>query len=342
MRHAPISRSLPVFGGLLLVVACGTDPDPAAGIDEHTPLAEIDRRIVEDPGNALLYAERARYHERVDSAATALNDWRRAIQLDSTNASLHMGLGDLLFRLLRVEEAERSLVKASLLDPRATVPMLRLAELRLIQRRYPEAMDLTNNVLRIDLHNALAYHLKGWVHMEAGDTALAVSSFRTAIEQDPYMVAPYVQLGALFAVHHDPMAMEYYSSALEIDPQNVEALYGMGMYAQENGLDSLAMANYARIKELAPHDPHAWYNTGYILMEHRNDPVAARPQFARAMLVAPEYTEAYYNLGVTYERTGQLDSALVWYKRSLGVDPAFTAAAQGLSRLQSKGARVVR
>ncbi len=336
-----LPRILPIAAALLLA-ACDEKADPAAGLSADSPLAEIERRILENPNSAVLFAERARYHERVDSLDKALRDWRRAIELDTTNAALYQGLGDLSFRMLLVDEADRAFTKASQLDPRATMPLLRLSELRLLQRRNREAMELVNNVLRLDVHEARAYNLKGWIHLDGGDTALAVSSYRTAIEQDPYMIEPYLQLGALFSIHRAPIAVEYYRSALEIDPMNVEALYGMGMYAQEAGMDSVALANYDRIREIAPYYAHAWYNTGFILLEHQQDPMAARPYFVEAQRLAPDYSDAYYNVGVTYERTGQLDSAFHWYRMTLEREPEHELGALGLERLQAKGLRVGR
>jgi tetratricopeptide (TPR) repeat protein len=48
-----------------------------------------------------------------------------------------------------------------------------------------EAINEINEVLKLEKSNPKAYYLKGVIYKESGDTSLAVSSFMTAIEQDP-------------------------------------------------------------------------------------------------------------------------------------------------------------
>jgi tetratricopeptide (TPR) repeat protein len=342
-------RTIPYLLPFLLVTilaACGGKNGSRTGTEAGGTLAqavhEVDQRIIADPRNAALFAERALLNEQRDSLHLALNDWNRAITLDSANASHHLGLGDLYFRKVRLMDAERHLRRAATLDNNSPDARLKLAELKLLQREHTEAMGWANDALRIDKQHARGYYLKGWIHMEAGDTALAVSSYRTAIEQDPSMVDAFLQLGVLHAEKRDPLAMQYYNSALEIQPANTKALYALGMFAQENGMDSLALKCYARIKEIDPENVLAYYNTGYILLEHLREPEAARTEFSQVIDMAPQFTEAHYNRGVAYELQGRLDSAYLDYRRTLEVRPDYTAAAEAIGRLRSKGVRVTR
>lgn len=341
--------SLQACAFLLLTIlgACGekerdekTTTKPVNDIE--VALAELDKKIISSPTNAALFAERARLNEQRDSIPQALNDWTRAIAIDSARSEYHLGIGDLYFRKVQVEKADEHLRKAARLDPQAPEPRLKLAELKLLQREYPEAMGWANDALRLDEQNARGYFLKGWIHMEAGDTALAISSYRTAVEQDPSMEEAFVQLGVLHAAKGDPLAMQYYRTALDLDPNSTETLYALGMFAQENGMDSLAISCYDRIKELAPQNALAWYNTGYIQLEYKKNTAAARDEFTRAIALSPMFTEAYYNRGLTYELDGRTDSAVIDYRKALAVRPDYLPAASALERLVSKGVRVDR
>ena len=338
------SRTLSIFLSLWLF-ACNEDQNGGVqhlATSTDPAMAEVEQRIIASPANASLYAERARLNEQRDSVDLALNDWKRALALDSTSAALHIGIGDLYFRKVRLYDAEKHFRKAAMLDQKATEPRLKMAEMELLQRHHKEAMGWANDALRIDQQNARGYYLKGYIHMEAGDTALAVSSFRTAIERDPAMYLAYEQLGVLHAVKRDPLAMQYYNSALELRPDRTETLYALGMFAQENGMDSLALKCYDRIKQIDPRNAQAWYNSGYIHLEHLNDPATAQEHFSQAINRVPMFTEAYFNRGLAYERAGKLDSAYLDFKRSLALRPDLTAAAEGVSRLGSKGLRIQR
>lgn len=329
---------------LLLAALAGCTSDTANKADDQgpRPLADLEKRILATPTDASLFAERARYYETLDSGRLALNDWNRAIALDSMNVAYRISIADLYYRKVRIDEAEKVLLKAVDLSEQDTEARLKLAELKLVKRDYKGAMELANAALRIDPQSAQGYYLKGWIHMEGGDTLLAVSSYRTAVEQDPSFHDAFVQLGQLHAAVRDPLAVQYYSSALEVRPRSVEAWYGLGMFAQENGNDSLALHCYAQIKDITPSNPLAWYNTGYVLLELRDEPLEARPEFDQAVRLSPSWPEAYYNRGLTYELTGDLDSALVDYRRSLAIRPDMTLAAEGLGRLAAKGVQVRR
>jgi len=205
-----------------------------------------------------------------------------------------------------------------------------------------DAMAEVNDALRIDDQNARGYFLKGWIHREAGDTSLAISSYRTATERDPSYYDAYAALARLHAAKADPLAWQYHNSAVALRPNSVEALYARAMYAQENGRDSIALLDYARIKELDPKNPTAWYNTGYIFLEHQNRLPDARKEFNGAILRMPTYAQAYFNRGLTYEFEGDLDSAAADYKVALALQPTSDDAANGLDRLQSRGIRGLR
>lgn len=326
---------------ILLGAACTTKPG-TDGEKPTSPLAELEARIIASPTNAALFAERAVLFESMDSARLALNDWNRAIALDSTKVAYRISLADLYYRKVRISEAENVLTKAVAMSGDATEARLKLAELKLVKREYKEAMELANDALRLDPLNAQGYFLKGWIHMEGGDTTMALSSFRTAVEQDPAFLDAYIQLGQLHAAIGDPLSAQYYRSALEIQPRSIEAWYGLGMLAQEMNNDSMAIDCYARIKEIMPSNPLAWYNTGYVLLVLRDQPGEALAEFDQALQLSPSWPEAYYNRGLCYERGGQLDSALLDYRRSLTIRPDMTLAAEGLTRLAERGVSVRR
>lgn len=339
----PISRSL-AFNAFwcLALIACqapgGKEPRDAQAPEGS--LAWIEQRIIDNPDDAALFAQRAAFFEGIDSLALAEADWKRAIVLDSANSAWRLALGGLYFRKVRLVDAERSFQQAIELAPTSTDARSKLSELYLVQGRFKEAMAVANDALRLDPQNGRLYNLKGWIHRTAGDTDLAISSYQTAVERDPDLYDAYISLGILHAARHDALALDYYDAAIAERPTSIEAHYNKAMFAQEHDRDSLALACYARIKEIDPDYPLAYYNTGYILLEHQKKTLMAREQFQRAIAKMPTYTQAWYSRGVTYELEGRLDSAKADYEQTLRIDPTHTEAALGLSRLAAKGVKV--
>jgi tetratricopeptide (TPR) repeat protein len=329
---------------LLALAACDAPIDPIDGApaDGAAPfnLAQIEQAILADPGDPANYARRARYFEALDSVRLAESDWKRIIALDSLNPEWRIALGDLYFRTIRLADAELRFQEAIVKDPKTTIARSKLSEVYLMQARYKEAMVVANDALRLDPLDASLYNLKGWIHRTAGDTDLAISSYHTAVERDPQHYDAFVSLGIMHAARHDPLALEYYSSALEIRPESIEALYDKAIFAQDHGRDSLALACYERILAIDPKYPLAHYNKGFVYLEHQQRIPEARAAFKTAIDLLPDYTAAYYNRGLTYELEDKLDSALLDFQQALRLDPGFTLAAEGLGRLEERGVRV--
>ncbi len=327
----------------LLFASChgSADDQGTVASERRWTLASVDSAIIASPRNPALYAQRAKLNQQRDSFSLAINDWKRAIQLDSTNFRWRNGLGDLYFSKADLTNAEAQFLKARILAIDSTEARFKLAEIRLIRGEYVDAMAEVNDALRIDQQNAKGYFLKGWIHREAGDTALAISSYRTATERDPSFYDAYAALARLHAAQGDPLAWQYHNSAVALRPTSVEALYARAMYGQEHGHDSIALLDYARIKEIDPKNPTAWYNTGYIYLEHQDRFTAARKEFDGAIQRMSTYAQAYFNRGLTYELEGKLDSALTDYKVALALQPTLDDAAHGMDRLQKRGVKVL-
>lgn len=303
-------------------------------------LSAIDQRIVADPGNAALYVERSHLQEQRDSLDRAVADMLRAVGLDSLNAEHRIRLGDLQYRRIQLGEARDAFQRAVDLAPGNTEAKLRLGEVYMVLREYNKAMTLVNEALRIDPNAARGYFLKGFIHMETKDTTRAISSFRTAVEQDPQDYPSYMMLGQLSAARHDPLAGQYYSTAIDLRPSSVEAWYGKGMWAQNNGLDSMAITCYDRIKAIDPMNPLPWYNIGFIKLEHLGDPNGAKADLSKAIDLNTNYADAWYSRGVAMERTNQPDSAAANYQICLTIDPGHTLAAMAVGRLAGQGVRI--
>lgn len=353
MNMNPSSRLASIFPAsaaawvaVTCITACTNNPAPVQVPHADAPDAfqhamdSINTLIVADPKKATLYDYRSQLFLAVDSLPAATLDLERALKLDSTNVNRQLRMGDLYYRRQLVDKAKTRFEVAAKLDPKNTQAMLKLAEIDLLLRNYRESMNLVNQALRIDQHAAHGYYLKGWIHMETGDTALALSSFATAVEQDPQDYPVYIMLGKLSAAKKDPLAEQYYRTAITIRPKSVEAWYDLGMYQQENGKDSAALESYEHIMEIDSSNALAWYNTGYVQMEHLDDPQSAKGSFSKAIALEPAYVDAWFNRGLAMEKLDQLDSAAANYQVALSIRANYPLASYGLDRLAAKGVRI--
>jgi tetratricopeptide (TPR) repeat protein len=91
--------------------------------------------------------------------------------------------------------------------------------------RDDEALLELRRVLTIEPMNAEAYLLKGHIYIRRGDQETAISALKTAIFWDAKLIDAHILLGRIFLERNDrAQAMTYARSAMQIDPNNQEAI----------------------------------------------------------------------------------------------------------------------
>lgn len=294
---------------------------------------KVSDEIIESPNNPNLYIKRALAYQDRGLMELARKDVKRALSIDSTASYFHQVLGEINFLDGELRPARLSLEKATKLDDSNTDAWLKLAEVYFILRRYEEAIDAVNEALRIDDQLEQGYFIKGYVYKELGDTTRAKSSFQTTIEVNPDHYEAYMELGSLYAFQGNPLALEYFNSALDLKPKSAEAFYHKGMFLQAGSKYDEARNTYQKLLQADPNNVLAYYNLGYLhLTEYLNFDTAAL-YFDSVLTVQPDYVEAMYNKGLAYEEMELYGEAETAYRNALSINPQYDPAAKGLSRI---------
>ncbi len=301
--------------------------------DQKDPIEQLSAEIIDDPNDPNLYVKRAMAYRNNKMMQLAIRDSERAIAIDSTVSYFHTVRGELQFQSGELREARLSLEKAITLDDTNTDALLKLAETNFLLRRYEEALGYTNDALRVDDKLAQGYFIKGFVYKELGDTALAISSFQTATEVNPDHYEAYMELGNLSAYQGNPLALEYFNTALGIKPKSAEALYSLGMYLQAGAQYDKALETYQRLINVDPDNFLGYYNTGYLYLTEYGKYETALAYFDTVLTIDPSYMDARYNQGVCHEEMNEPEQAIAIYRDVLEVSPDYTLAAKGLERL---------
>ncbi len=136
---------------------------------------------------------------------------------------------------LRVEQPQRRDFLSVVLSQREATPVAKAVsetEKLLVQARTQfkngnddDAMITLRRVLASEPMSAESYLILGKIHLRRGDLDQAASSFKTALFWDNRMVDAHVSLGKIYLEKGDCLQVKNYSvSALEVAPENVEAL----------------------------------------------------------------------------------------------------------------------
>lgn len=326
---------------ILLLASCGgrqqktNVQQPKDGVFAHPSVAIISTQIEANPKDASLFYKRAKALRDLREDSLALNDFKKATQLDSSKAIYFSAIGELLFEHKDVEGSVKWFKKAIEIDPKDPVAHLKFAKMLMFVNDNKKAFDEVNTVLRRDPYNAEAYFLKGMVYKNMNDTAKSISSFTTAVQVDPYYQPAVLQLAMIYAAKKDTLALSYFDNAFIADTTQMVALHGKAMFYQDLGQLEKAKLMY---KKCIIHDAQyadAYFNMGWILMQQDSLEKAIR-QFDFVTKIEPTNAEAYYNRGVCKELLKRKPEALMDYKQAVEFAADYKEAKDGVQRLSAQ------
>jgi len=312
----------------------GTEISESSNRDSGDSLLEsINQLIRKDLNNPDLYLRRAAIYDSLDDVKMAVQDLDRAFLIDSTYLPTILSQADFLARRGKVELGLKMLERGKRHHPESSKLYEQFAELFLIAGNNSLALKNADLAIKYDKFNANAYYLKGYNFLEIGDTAKAISSYQTAVEQNPKHFDAYLELGYIYSAMDDPLALEYFENALSIKPTEKRVLYAKGMYEQSHELYNEAMQTYLKATKHHPNFREAYYNLGYLHLSYLGLYRQATIHFTEAIEVDPNYYEAYYNRGYSFEMLGDIGNAAKDYRKALSINPEYDLAAKGLSRV---------
>jgi tetratricopeptide (TPR) repeat protein len=296
-------------------------------------LKAINQKILENPNNADLYNERAKIYLALKQNEDAVSDAKRAIRIDSTKAEYYLTEADIFFAANETRNSKEALELIVKKFPTNTEGLLKLGELYYLVKQYDNAFAKINDALKINVNLAKAYYLKGSIYKETGDTAKAISSLETAIEQDNKNYGAFLDLGLIYGARKNTIALEYFENAISINPARTDGLYAKAKLLQDLNKTDEAIAIYNRILATDSLHEFSLYNIGAIELDVKKDIKAALGHFTQAINANPKYAEAYFARGVCYQELKDKNNAFADYNMCLQLKPNYEPAVEALNSL---------
>ena len=145
------------------------------------------------------------------------------------------------------------------------------------------------------------------------------------------------QLGAAMAYLHAQRWSEAEArahGALEVVPDNADALHVLALVFAHTGRGSDAVSTLQRVCEIAPTNAEAVRNLGLVLKAMgRNDDAILR--FRQLTALAPSFADGHFQLAATLHQAGELESAANVYRRVVSLEPGHSGAREALAVIAS-------
>ncbi|MFN0279784.1 MAG: tetratricopeptide repeat protein [Pyrinomonadaceae bacterium] len=238
-----------------------------------------------DKGSKLL-AGVGEYYIQQSDLDNAIDTFREAMTLDTTNVAAKLGFSEAL-ALKGNDKLEKNLPT--------------------------EAKALFLEALQSNPKNSAAYFGLGEVYSELDQTTEAIASYEKSLENDPNLTEIYVPLGILYFQTNDiTKADDMLTKAIAAAPERAETQYFYGLVRSAQNRNDEAVTAFQKARTIDPNYAEAFYRAGDTLVALKR-PAEAVPEFQKAVELKKDYFEAYFGLGGALYDVGNYAESVAAY-----------------------------
>jgi tetratricopeptide (TPR) repeat protein len=323
-----------IFVCVLALIACETKKDAVIITDKN-----IDALLKAEPNNVEYLIYNGEKKIKVYDYKAALADGAIALKLDPKNTAAMMVYAQSLANyanrtITDVATAQGFYNKILKIEPKNKRALIGIAATYSEQGDYKKSFSFINKCIMIDKKYRDAYIIKGSNFLALGNRKFAYSSYETAVQQDPKFYEGYLALGYMYTEDKDTIALQYYQTALTLNPKSTDAQYGIAMSHQENKKYDLAMQAYRDLLVIDPNYYFAYFNQAYIKQFYQNDIDSANIFYRKSLDLEPESVKSWHNLGLVYLSQNRPDDARRAFNKALEYNPNFALSREQIEKFR--------
>jgi tetratricopeptide (TPR) repeat protein len=302
-------------------------------------IRDIDSLIQKFPDSVSLLIEYGHFYLDKYQFDKVIPSASKAFRIDSNNVESRMLYALMLNNkpdrtLEEVVSAQRNFGVVLKKQPKNLRALVQKASTYSLMQNFDNSFKYINEALRIDPRYRDAYVLKGTNYLSLGKVDLAKSSYETAVQQDPEFWFAYLNLGNLYLAENNKVCIEYYTTAVDIKPDDMDLLYSLAYAHQTFGNVDQSLETYRHMLEVDSTFAMAKFQQGHIKQFLEKDRDSAMFFYNEAIIMEPTFVEAWHNLGMCHEAKGDRPKALSAYGKALKYKPDFELSRKAADRLR--------
>lgn len=258
----------------------------------------------------------AYYQDKLNEALFFVN---KALDIDQRDVDFINLKGSILFRLGKVDDAQKIYESSLKIDKRNSQTLSSKASVEYKLGNKPEALSLLKRATKSNEANANAWYNLGVISYDDGkfDNSIAYFNKSLTYSEDPYS---YGYLGMILRkqAKYDE-ALQIHNKAIQLDPQNPEHYYNKGVALAFMENHEEALTYFATTLNLNPMHINARINKAVALYRlKRND--EAFLEIQHAIRLDGNNLIALNSLSIMLEDKGLFDQAENIYERIIEID----------------------
>ena len=162
-------------------------------------------------------------------------------------------------------------------------------------------------------------NIRGAAYAALMEPAKAKACFQKALEINPQNIDALNNKGnILFSANELDQAIACFEQAIDINPRYAEAHFNLGRAYCAKGEFYSAIKSHTRALKIRPDFVDALNSKGTALKELGELDVAI-DSFQRAIELKEDFCDAFYNLGTVHAQKGDFDSAEICFKKAINI-----------------------
>jgi tetratricopeptide (TPR) repeat protein len=315
---------------LISLFSCGPKEDSFEG-----RFIIYSQQIEDNPGKPEGYYELGKLYIEQKKYPAALKQFNKATHLKKDYSEAYREKGITLFYLKQFQDAEKAILKSFRLNPAQPNIATDLGSIYLkngnIKKAflYLQVAKKRGNNLHIVFNNLGAAHAKkgenkealklwkqalknnsstpetyvnmGVVYEKTGQKKKALIAYQKALELDKSNAMAHYNLGVVYAKEKDfPKAVKKWESAFKHDAKDENTLNSLAWGYEKIGKKKEALIMLNRSIKLNPYASKTHFSSGRIKYD-LGDSEGAIKSFKKATRLSPNFGDAYYRMGLTFD-----------------------------------------
>jgi tetratricopeptide (TPR) repeat protein len=337
----------------ILLFACGEDAEvvdnesfvtkSTTKNDYKEELQKLNKILEKNPDNVERLVERGNLALVNYDLLIAFADAARAYRLDSGRVDTRLLYASALINRPKSSEQDKRVAhehfkKLLEQEPTNTKVMTGLANTFIFQQDIENARYWIDRALEIDPEFIDAHFLKGSIYKMLYsalqedpesqrlanaylDTAIITFSHITEIYPENHVM--YVYLGVLLQQQDNPICIDHYLSAVQLQPDSIDYKYSLAYAYGEFDKEREAMKLYKKMIEQDSSYYEAYCQMGQILQFKFQEIDSAINYYSQAIELDQYHLDAFVNTGIAYEDKGDITRALQNYSKAIAIEPQF-------------------
>lgn len=211
-------------------------------------LNEFKKAIELDKTNAKAYNAAGVISLLSGDSKSAKNYFIQAIKIDDAYSMAIDNLGTIDFADKKYSDAEKKFKEALEDNSKNTTAMYHLAQISMQKKDWAKALSYLNNALSLNPNSAAIYNLMGKAYSQQGNDAAAINAFKKSIQIRPEFIPSYMDLASIYEKRGDgEFAIEQLKTVLAVNPDFNNAKLKVADISFANGNYNQSISFYSQL-----------------------------------------------------------------------------------------------